>query len=113
MPTAVRWLKPVHLSLCFVLNVPPLAKVIMKTGPQLKVSCDRLVKPKIEPATPGLKGKRFIHYTIAAQPVKYFTDPSKAILLLWIFMGFFLSCICHAFVRVCLFVPCGHLLEKS
>ena len=27
---------------------------------------DRLVKPGIEPATPGLQGKRFIHYTTAA-----------------------------------------------
>ena len=35
-------------------------------GPQLKVSPDRLVKPGIEPATPGLQGKRFIHYTTAA-----------------------------------------------
>ena len=33
-------------------------------------------------------------------PVKYFTDRSKAALLLWIF-HFFLSCGCYAFVRVC------------
>ena len=26
---------------------------------------------------------------------------------------FFLSCVCYAFVRVCLFVPCGHLLGKG
>ena len=26
---------------------------------------------------------------------------------------FFLSCVCHAFVRVCLNVPCGHLLGKG
>ena len=38
----------------------------METGPLLKASSDRLVKPGIEPATPGLKGKRFIHYTTAA-----------------------------------------------
>ena len=25
----------------------------------------------------------------------------------------FLSCVCYAFVRVCLFVPCGHLLGKG
>ena len=35
----------------------------METGPRLKVSSDRLVKLGIEPATPGLQGKRFIHYT--------------------------------------------------
>ena len=26
---------------------------------------------------------------------------------------FFLSCVCYAFVHVCLFVPCGHLLGKG
>ena len=26
---------------------------------------------------------------------------------------FFLSCVCYAFVRVCLFMPCGHLLGKG
>ena len=41
-------------------------------------------------------------------PVKYCTDCSKAVLLLWIFYVF-LSCVCYAFVCVCLFVPCGHL----
>ena len=37
----------------------------MEMGPQLKVSSNRLVKPGIEPATPGLKGKQFIDYTTA------------------------------------------------
>ena len=63
----------------FVFNVPPTAKVIIwRRGPQLKVSSDRLVKPGIEPATPGLQGKRFIHYTTAA-PVKviYMDELSK------------------------------------
>ena len=48
----------------FVLNVLPTAKVIWRWGPWLL--SDRLVKPGIEPATPGLQGKRFIHYTTAA-----------------------------------------------
>ena len=26
---------------------------------------------------------------------------------------FFLYCVCYAFVRVCLYVPCGHLLGKG
>ena len=38
----------------------------MDKGPRLKVSSDRLVKPGIKPATPGLQGERFIHYTTAA-----------------------------------------------
>ena len=25
----------------------------------------------------------------------------------------FMSCVCYAFVRVCLYVPCGHLLGKG
>ena len=29
------------------------------------------------------------------------------------FICFFLSCVCYAFVRVCLYVPCGHLLGKA
>ena len=28
-------------------------------------------------------------------------------------MGFFLSYVCYAFVLVCLYVPCGHLLGKG
>ena len=46
-------------------------------------------------------------------PVKYFTDRSKAVLLLWIFYVFVLSCVCYVFVHVCLFVLCGHLLGKD
>ena len=26
---------------------------------------------------------------------------------------FFLSCVCYVIVRVCLYVPCGHLLGKG
>ena len=28
-------------------------------------------------------------------------------------MFFFLSCVCYSFVRICLYVPCGHLLGKG
>ena len=38
----------------------------METGPQVSVSSNRLVKPGINPATTGLQGKWFIHYTMAA-----------------------------------------------
>ena len=51
--------------------------------------------------------------TCLSPPVKYFTDRSKAVLLLWIFFLFFLSCVCYVFVRVCLYVLCGHLLGKG
>ena len=46
-------------------------------------------------------------------PIKYFTDGSKAVLLLWIFYVFVLSCVCYVFVRVGLYVLCGHLLGKG
>ena len=50
---------------------------------------------------------------VKSPPVNVFTDRSKAVLLLWIFYVFFLSCVCYVFVRVCLYVPCGHLLGKG
>ena len=43
--------------------------------------------------------------------VKYFTDRSKAVLLLWIFYDF--SVLCLLCLCACLFVPCGHLLRKG
>ena len=52
---------------------------------------------------------RLCHETGLSPPVKYCTDRSKVVLLLWI-IYVFLSFVCYAFVRVCLFVPCGHLL---
>ena len=42
--------------------------------------------------------------TCLSPPVKCFTDRTKAVLLLWI-IHVFLSCVCYAFVRFCLFVP--------
>ena len=38
---------------------------------------------------------------------------SKAVLLLWILYVFVLSYVCYVFVRVCLYVLCGHLLGKG
>ena len=51
--------------------------------------------------------------TVLSPPVKYFTDRSKAVFPLWIFYVFVLSCDCYVFVRVCLYVLCGHLLVKG
>ena len=59
------------------------------------------------------KGRSWRRETGLSPPEKYFTDHSKAVLLLWIFFFLSLSCVCYAFVRVCLFVPCGHLLGKG
>ena len=41
---------------------------------------------------------RLAPLNLLSPPVKYFTDRSKAVLLLLIF--FFLSCVCYAFVRL-------------
>ena len=60
----------------------------------------------------GGGGGGWRHETGLSPSVKYCTDRSKAVLLLWIFY-FFLSCNCCAIVGVCLFVPCGHLLGKG
>ena len=38
---------------------------------------------------------------------------SKAVLLMWIFYVFFLFFVSYTFVRVCLNVPCGHLLGMA
>ena len=46
----------------------------METGPQLKVSSDRLKKPGIELVIPGLQGMWFIHYTTVA-PVRVQAGP--------------------------------------
>ena len=43
--------------------------------------------------------------------VKYFTDQSKAVLLLWIIHV--ISCVCYAFVRVCLLMPSGRRLGNG
>ena len=45
--------------------------------------------------------------------IQVVSDRSKAVLLLWIFYVFVLSCVCYVFVRVCVYVLCGHLLGKG
>ena len=53
-------------------------------------------------------------------PLNWFKPSSK--IFYWPFQGgtsfvdllcFFLSCVCYAFVRLCLYVPCCHLLGKG
>ena len=50
--------------------------------------------------------------TDLSPPAKHFTDRSKAVLLLWIFYGFFLSRLIML-MHICLLMPCGHLLGKA
>ena len=53
----------------------------------------------------------------AVKPVKALQQNILMTVPRWFFFcgsfTFFLSCFCYAFVRVCLFVPCGHLLGKG
>ena len=65
MKQHVTFVVVVVVVVVVVFNVPPSAKV-METGSRLNVSSERLVKLGIEPTTPGLQGKRLIHYTTAA-----------------------------------------------
>ena len=44
---------------------------------------------------------------------KIFYWPFQGGTSLWIFYVFVLSCVCYVFVRVCLYVLCGHLLGKG
>ena len=44
---------------------------------------------------------------------KIFYWPFQGSTFLWIFYAFLLSCVCYVFVRVCLYVLCGHLLGKG
>ena len=47
-----------------------------------------------------IKGEVGVGETGLNPQVKYFTDSSKAVLLLWIFYVFVLSRVCYVFVRV-------------
>ena len=69
--------------------------------------------PSVTWSTPELRVRlaQWNWFKPSPPPVKYFTDHSKAVLL-WIFYVF-LSCVCYVFVRVCLYVLCGHLLGKG
>ena len=55
----------------FLFNIPPIAKVIWRHGQGLK-SFQQTGKPGIEPATPGLQGEWFIHYTSAEYVVNIY-----------------------------------------
>ena len=55
---------------------------------------------------------RFPMMRLQALQENIFTDHSKAVILLWI-IYVFLSCFCYAFMRICLLMPCGHLLGKG
>ena len=56
---------------------------------------------------------RLAHRETGLSPhVNYFTDRSKVVLLLWI-INVVSVIFCYASVRVCLLMPCGHLLGTS
>ena len=61
----LKWisLQIIVLHVCFVFHITPTAKVIWKCGHSL---IGQTGDVGIEPATPGLQGKGFIHYTTAS-----------------------------------------------
>ena len=65
--------------------------------------------PKVSWSTSESRVRLSRHKTGLSPPVKYFTDRSKAVLLLWIFYVFVLSCVCYvlcASVYMCFVVTC-------
>ena len=59
-----------------------------------------------------IKGEVACHEIGLSPPVNYFTTVPRRYFFCGSFM-FFPSCVCYAFVSVCLYVPCGHLLVKG
>ena len=76
-----------------------------------KIHCGAVSIEKDKYLTPAhsLKSIRPFH---SVQCWRYQTY-SCLVILLWIFYVFVLSHVCYVFVRVCLFVLCGHLLGKG
>ena len=63
-------------------------------------------------STSGLRVRLERHGTGLSPPVKYFTDRSMAVLLLWIISDISVL-FCYTFACVCLLMYCGHLLGKG
>ena len=71
-----------------MLNVPTTAKVISRRGHSLISSSDRVVKPEIKHATPGLQGEEYSGSFVLMNLRPYYinmTDPWSyfGILLFW------------------------------
>ena len=75
----------------------------------LAVVCVVLSLSQICPGPHQNQGWGWRHKTGLSPPVKYFTDRSKEVLLLWIFYVFVRSCVCYvlcASVYMCFVVTC-------
>ena len=99
------------MSVCVVLC--SLVVTCWERADLLAVMCVVLSISQMCPGPHQNQGWGWRRETGLSPPVKYFTDRSKAVLLLWIFYVFVLSCVCYVFVRVCLYVLWGHLLGKG
>ena len=71
-------------------------------------------KGKVSTLTKQL-ARQLIHFSYLAPLFE--VNKVNLVQIEWIFsgsiIGFFLSCVCYVFVRVCLYVLCGHLLGKG
>ena len=104
-----------HVDVCCAVASVPCSLVVtcLERADPLAVVCVVFCHfPKCVLVYIRIKGGGWRRGTGISPPVKYCTDHSKTVLLLWIFYVF-LSCVYYVFVCVCLFVPCGHLLGKG
>ena len=103
-----------HVDECCAVAYVPCSFVITcwERADLLAVVCCVLSLSQMCPSLHQNLGGGWRRETGLSPPVNYCTGRSKVVLLLWIFYVF-LSCVCYAFVCVCLFVPCGHLLGKG
>ena len=101
-----------HVGVCFaVVTVPCSLVVTCWEGADLLVVVIVVFChfPKCVLVHIRIKGEVLRRKTGLSPPVKYFTDRSKAVLLLWIFYVFVLSCVCYvlcASVYMCFLVTC-------
>ena len=91
----------VLLSLAYLVSIMILASIVFKYQ---QVWPRKYAHSSFSSLGHSLPPKDNLLRTYLTPPVKYFTDRSKAVLLLWIFYVLVLSCVCYVFVRVCLYV---------
>ena len=78
--------------------------MVLKFLPGFKLGMEAILVMRPRIFSLIIKGEVGAVKPVLSPPVKYFTDRSKAVLLLWIFYVSVRSCVCYVFARVCLYV---------
>ena len=94
--SVTNWRRQTRLHLLF--------KTFLRCPADVRFADKRLKHVSQTSSSPTLTKDVFVTKTYGSLGRRYFFCGS--------FM-FFLSCVCYVFVRVCLYVPCGHLLGKG